>query len=100
MIFPSGQRSWDESVGEFKTGAAALAIWAGAPIIPVAISGSVKILPRGNWPMRPGKIIISVAKMIPTAGSAINRRDEIIATARLKVQELKEAAELQLKLKR
>lgn len=93
MIFPTGGRSWDASLGEFKSGAAALAIWAGSPIVPVAVSGSHEVLPRGNWPLRPGKIIISIGKLIPIEGCTLKQRNEITSTAKLRIQELKDAAD-------
>ena len=47
-IFPEGTRSRDGRLKSFKSGAAFLAIRSGAPILPVAISGSHRLFPDGS----------------------------------------------------
>ncbi len=55
ILFPEGTRTPDGWVGEFRTGAAWLAIEAGVPVIPVALIGAYQAMPRGrSWP-RPGR---------------------------------------------
>jgi len=52
-VFPEGTRSRDGWVGEFRQGAARLAVENGIPAIPVAIRGSYQAMPRGRgWPVR------------------------------------------------
>jgi 1-acyl-sn-glycerol-3-phosphate acyltransferase len=52
-IFPEGTRSRDGILREPKAGVALLAMRSGAPLLPVAISGSGKIFPgRSRWPHR------------------------------------------------
>ena len=60
MIFPEGTRSWDGSLGDFKRGSLLAAQLSGAPIIPVAISGSFRIMPRKTLLIRPTEVKISV----------------------------------------
>ncbi len=48
FIFPEGTRSKDGKVGEFKQGAAYLAKNLNKKIIPMSISGTDKILPKGK----------------------------------------------------
>lgn len=53
LIFPEGGRSKDGEIGDFKPGAAALAISAKVPTVPVALVGASQAMPRGvNWPKR------------------------------------------------
>jgi len=92
MIFPGGGRSWDETPGKFKSGAAALAVWARVPIVPLAITGSREVLPRGNWPLKPGKIIITIGEPIPVEGLSLKQRNEITAAIEKRVRELMAAA--------
>ena len=93
LIFPGGGRSFDSSVGEFKGGAAALAIWSGAPMIPLAIAGSHEVLPRGNWPLRPGKVIINIGQPIVTGGSSIREHGKVTAAVKERVLQLKREAD-------
>ena len=48
VIFPEGTRSVDGTVGKFKAGSLRLAIKARVPIVPVTISGSKNIMPKGT----------------------------------------------------
>ena len=48
LIFPEGTRSADGQVGDFKSTFAALARELQVPVIPVAISGAYRALPRGR----------------------------------------------------
>jgi 1-acyl-sn-glycerol-3-phosphate acyltransferase len=61
-IFPEGTRSPDGAMADAKEGATVLAVRSGAPILPIAISGSQRFWPRGKFP-RPGRrMTISVGK--------------------------------------
>lgn len=45
-LFPEGRRSPDGRLGEFKTGAALLALKTGRPVVPCAILGAYEAYPR------------------------------------------------------
>jgi 1-acyl-sn-glycerol-3-phosphate acyltransferase len=48
MIFPEGTRSKDGTLLPFKDGAFQMAIEAGVPILPVALSGTKDCMPKGS----------------------------------------------------
>jgi len=77
FLFPEGARSWDGKVGEFRDGASAMAIRAKTPVVPVAIAGSRDVLPRGNWPVRKGKITLVIGPPTETAGLHIRDRKQL-----------------------
>lgn len=55
LVFPEGTRSPDGWAGEFKRGAAHLALSTRTPVVPIAIRGSYAAMPRGrSWPV-PGR---------------------------------------------
>jgi 1-acyl-sn-glycerol-3-phosphate acyltransferase len=54
-LAPEGTRSIDGRIGRLKKGGLHLAIATGAPIIPVAIRGTIDILSRGSRLMRSGQ---------------------------------------------
>ena len=59
MIFPEGGRSLDGTVGRFKAGAFRLAVYHGAPVLPVTIDGGYEAWPPGRvWPRR-GRMTIT-----------------------------------------
>jgi 1-acyl-sn-glycerol-3-phosphate acyltransferase len=64
MVFPEGTRSRDGSLGKFKRGSLMAALRSGAPIIPLAISGSYNIMPRHTYLINPSKVKLSAGKPI------------------------------------
>lgn len=61
-IFPEGGRRDDPRVEEAKQGAAFLAVKTGAAVIPVAVSGTDKVLPKGASFPRPAKVKVNIGK--------------------------------------
>jgi 1-acyl-sn-glycerol-3-phosphate acyltransferase len=59
VLFPEGTRSTIGSMLPFKKGPFHLALQAGVPVIPVAISGSGSILPRRSLRVSPGPVTVS-----------------------------------------
>lgn len=82
VAFPEGTRSRDGSVGPFKGGAFQLAIEAGVPVVPVAISGSGAVLPASGFAVRPGTIALRFGAPIPTAGLQPQDRNALAQRAR------------------
>jgi 1-acyl-sn-glycerol-3-phosphate acyltransferase len=54
-LAPEGTRSFDGRIGTLKKGGFHLALATGAPIVPVAIRGTIDILPRGGRVARSGQ---------------------------------------------
>lgn len=65
-IFPEGTRSLTGEVQSFKRGAFYLASKVGYPVVPVTISGSDKLLPKGKFKIKSGIIHVHFDKPIPT----------------------------------
>lgn len=59
MIFPEGSRSFDGSVGRFKSGAFRLAAALGAPVLPVTIAGGHETWPPGQAVPRRGRMTVT-----------------------------------------
>ena len=75
IMFPEGTRIARGEVGEYKTGGARLAIAAGVPVIPIAVT-SGRCWPRKAFIKRPGVVDISIGKPIPSGG---RQADELMA---------------------
>lgn len=54
FVFPEGTRSRDGALQQGRDGVASLALRTGAPIVPVGISGSHRVWPRGQKLPKPG----------------------------------------------
>jgi 1-acyl-sn-glycerol-3-phosphate acyltransferase len=69
---PEGTRSRDGRIGPLKKGGFHLAHDTNAPIVPVAIDGTIDILPRGAKMMRSGRsVAVTIGAPIPVAGRPI-----------------------------
>jgi 1-acyl-sn-glycerol-3-phosphate acyltransferase len=74
IIFPEGTRSLDGKLQGFKKGVFLIALKSQAPILPIAIRGTEKILQKGDWRTYPGEVEIIIDSPIATAG--FTPRDE------------------------
>jgi 1-acyl-sn-glycerol-3-phosphate acyltransferase len=68
MIFPEGTRSSRGKLLPFKSGAFRLAIEAGVPVLPVAVSGTAHGLPKGGPWVRPCRATARILEPVPVAG--------------------------------
>jgi 1-acyl-sn-glycerol-3-phosphate acyltransferase len=82
LVYPEGTRSPDGRLQKFKKGVFVMAIKAGAPIVPISVSGSNKIMPKGKFVIRPGRVRITIHEAIATEGFAIEDREIIIDRVR------------------
>jgi 1-acyl-sn-glycerol-3-phosphate acyltransferase len=82
LVYPEGTRSPDGRLQRFKKGVFVMAIKAGAPIVPISVSGSNKIMPKGEFVIRPGRVHITFHEPVATEGSAMEDRQLIIDRVR------------------
>ena len=82
LLFPEGTRSRDGRLGPFKKGGFHLAVGAGVPIVPVAISGARESMPRGSLLLRPGHVRITVGVPIPTTGLTEQDHQQLLEKVR------------------
>jgi 1-acyl-sn-glycerol-3-phosphate acyltransferase len=73
VLFPEGGRTTGE-MGEFRDGAAYIAIKAGVPLVPVALVGMTAVLPMGSVIPRPGPVCVRFGEPIPTDGLTLHAR--------------------------
>jgi 1-acyl-sn-glycerol-3-phosphate acyltransferase len=71
LIFPEGTRSLDGKMQRFRRGGFFLAVETGAPIVPVTISGTFALMPKGQKFARKGRVQVVFHDPIQTAGYAI-----------------------------
>ncbi len=66
VIFAEGTRSRDGHLLPLRRGAFQFALSSGCPIIPVAIKGTNKIMPKGSFKLKKGSITIQLGRPIST----------------------------------
>ncbi|WP_428004310.1 lysophospholipid acyltransferase family protein [Athalassotoga sp.] len=63
-IFPEGTRSTDGQVHEFKIGSMKIVTKAKVPILPIAISGTEKSMPKGSVYIKKADIYLSIMPVV------------------------------------
>ena len=77
IIFPEGTRSPDGNLQPFKKGVFLLALKSRAPILPITIQGTSKIMRKGDWRIYPGQVRIQIDPPIETAGTPADKEEEL-----------------------
>lgn len=70
ILFPEGTRSRDGRLARFKRGAFHLALEAGVPVVPVAISGTFNVVKPRSIVVRPGPVHVTFGPPIDLADYA------------------------------
>lgn len=90
IIFPEGTRTTDGKLLPFKKGGFFIALKAQVPLVPIAINGSFKRLPRGRKMIHPGEIEITILSPVETAGLTNKNIDGLMEDFRFSIAELTE----------
>jgi 1-acyl-sn-glycerol-3-phosphate acyltransferase len=78
VIFPEGTRSSGrEKLGDFKIGGMIMALKCNVPVVPLIITGTEAILPRGAWLPTPGEARLEALEPFdPSVKFSMRERDE------------------------
>jgi 1-acyl-sn-glycerol-3-phosphate acyltransferase len=86
VFFPEGTRGTDQML-PFKKGGFIFAIETKTAIVPIAIIGTDRILPKGHWLCRQGgDVRVSVQPPISTVGLSLDDRDALMAAVRSAIE--------------
>jgi 1-acyl-sn-glycerol-3-phosphate acyltransferase len=96
VVFPEETRTSTGDLSPFKKGAALLALKAGLPLLPIGIAGSRRILPRGAWSMKPGRVVLAVGEPVDVAGRSIKEARAVTGELRDHVARLRDEAAREL----
>ena len=90
IIFPEGTRSPDGALRSFKVGGMVIAIKAGVGVVPMAICGTRKILPKGKLLPRSGEVVIRLGTPVDASSFDLKQKQELADHLHSKVAELLE----------
>jgi 1-acyl-sn-glycerol-3-phosphate acyltransferase len=86
VVFPEGTRSRDGRIQPFKKGPFVVAMEAGVPVVPVAISGSGRVTPKDAIAVVPGTIRVTIGD--PVDPRAFPDKEALLFEIRRRVIEL------------
>jgi 1-acyl-sn-glycerol-3-phosphate acyltransferase len=79
IIFPEGTRATSRELLPFKKGVFIMALKAGQPIVPISISGTLAIQPRGSLHLRPGPVKVVISPPIDPRDFQGRPKEELMA---------------------
>ena len=82
LIFPEGTRSRDGKIRPFKKGGFVMAIDSGVPIVPVVITGTRAINPKGRFRVYPGQVSMVIHKPIETSACTRKTKEALMEKVR------------------
>jgi 1-acyl-sn-glycerol-3-phosphate acyltransferase len=82
LIFPEGTRSEDGKLQHFKAGGFRLALKAGCDVVPVAITNSRNIVPKGSLKINKGTIAMNIGTPISVKDYSKKDMDRLMARVR------------------
>jgi len=91
MIFPEGTRSKTDEMQPFKDGAFRLAIESQAALVPLAVSGTSKALPKHDWRFGDARATVQVGQPISTEGMTLEDVATLKEAARTQIQDMRDA---------
>ncbi len=90
FVFPEGTRSKTGELGPFKDGAFRLAIEKGADVLPLAVAGTRRALPKGSWVFAPSKALVTVGTPVSTAGMTLADVDRLKDEVRAQIERMRD----------
>ncbi len=86
LLFPEGTRSRDGRLQGFRRGGFFLAIEAGAPIVPISISGTFALMPKGSMSAKSGRVRVRFLPPVPTQGFSLESMGGLMAKVRAAIE--------------
>jgi 1-acyl-sn-glycerol-3-phosphate acyltransferase len=87
IIFPEGTRSRNQNVQPFKKGGFVLAVDSGVPIVPVILHGTWKIMPKNQFFIEPGHVVVEIKKPIESSDYTREIKDLLMGKIRTVIME-------------
>ena len=87
LIFPEGTRSLDGKMGPFRRGGFFLAINSGVSILPISMTGSFDLMPKGSFWIRRGVVRVKFHPAISLNGIIVESMDGLMSKTRAVIQE-------------
>ena len=87
IVFPQGTRSGEGTVGPFREGAFRLAIEEKTDIVPLAVFGTDRTLPKHSLVLRPAEATVTVLAPVSVSGMDVEDAPRLAETVRSRIEE-------------
>ena len=81
VVFPEGTRGRTYTLRTFKKGPFVLAVAAGVPMVPTVVHGTLEVMSRDSFRVRPGVVNIHFLDSIDTEGLTYEDRNRLSLAA-------------------
>jgi len=81
LVFPEGTRTYDGSLGEFKSGIGAIALRCKVPVLPVCIEGAFDCWPRTRVLPGPGRVTVAFGDLVGPQGKSARVLTEAVKSS-------------------
>jgi 1-acyl-sn-glycerol-3-phosphate acyltransferase len=85
LIFPEGTRSPSGELGELKKGGFLVALEAGSRVVPVAVTGTRALMPKGGFRIQSGTVRVAVLPPVDAGSYRVETRDALVAEVRARI---------------
>jgi 1-acyl-sn-glycerol-3-phosphate acyltransferase len=82
MAYPEGTRSPDGRLRPFKKGVFVLAVKSGALVVPISVSGATKVMPKGQFVIRPSRVRVTFHDPIPAEDYTLETIRDLVERTR------------------
>lgn len=82
LAYPEGTRSYDGRLLPFKRGVFVMAIRSGVPIVPMVAIGVNRLMPKGTWKIKAGRVLVRFGDPIITSNYSLEERAALTARVR------------------
>lgn len=93
VVFPEGTRGEGASLLPFKKGGFVLAIETQTPIVPIAVVGTERVMPKRSLRIDSGDVEVRIGEPISTAGVSVKDKDQILRAVRESIESQMNASE-------
>ena len=87
LIYPEGMRTWSSQTVDFMKGAYQLAVKAGVPIVPVALTNAYELYDERKKASRPGTVHMVIGAPIETGGLGTSDIPDLMERTRAWIQD-------------
>jgi 1-acyl-sn-glycerol-3-phosphate acyltransferase len=93
VIFPEGTRTLNGEMNPFKSGSLKIPLRTGAPVVPITICGTLNVMPKNTFGVRPHTVVMHIGKPIETKEMQVSDFHRFVERLESTIHETKDRLE-------